>query len=76
MQKVGGCVLSAVHGDCNADGTGGAAPPQLFCVRTEEDKRLNYLNYASATELGFSSLDMAEPGEVFHFFCFLDVASS
>lgn len=32
-QKVGGCVLSAVHGDCNADGTGGAAPPQLFCVR-------------------------------------------
>lgn len=50
----------------------------LFFVnsRTKEDKRLNYLNYASATELGFSSLGMAKPGEVLPFVCFLNVTNS
>lgn len=44
--------------------------------RTKEYKRLNYLNYASTTELGFSSLGMAEPGEALPFVCFLNVANS
>lgn len=50
----------------------------LFFVnsRTKEDKRLNYLNYASTTELGFSSLGMAELGEVRPSVCFPNVTNS
>lgn len=48
----------------------------LVNSRTEEDQKRNYLNYASTTELGFSSLGMAEPGEVLPSICFLNVANS